>query len=536
MSDLSILIPARNEEFLARTVQECLDKIEGDTEIIVVLDGEWACPPLPVDERVTVVYNPVSFGQRAATNQAARLARGKWVMKLDAHCSLDQGFDVKLLDGAEDDWTIVPTMFNLHAFDWLCPNGHRRYQSPSGPCRDCGEPTEREFVWTKDAMSTRERGSPETTAMRFDPDLKFQYWSAYKDRQPDEPFVETMSLIGACFCLTRERYFALNICDESAFSSWGQQGTEVACKTWLSGGRLVCCRRTWFAHLFRTQGGDFGFPYPQSQSAIDRNRETSRELFIGDTWPGAVRPFQWIIDHFAPIPDWTPDTGKEIVYYTDNRLPVRLAKQAQRQIEKAGLPIVSVSMKPMGFGRNVHLPGERGVLQMFKQILAGIEATDAEAVFLCEHDVLYHPTHFDFAPPRDDVFYYNTNCWKCFSDGMATRTDDCRQVSGLCASRDLLVHHYRERVRRVELDGFSRRIGFEPGTHRRAERVDDHGSDRWESAFPNLDVRHGGNLTRSKRTSADFRDQRFAAGWVELPIKEIPGWNGLVLFAEQVSA
>ena len=44
--DLSILIPARNEMFLARTVKDILAHIEGDTEIIVVCDGNWPDPPI----------------------------------------------------------------------------------------------------------------------------------------------------------------------------------------------------------------------------------------------------------------------------------------------------------------------------------------------------------------------------------------------------------------------------------------------------------------------------------------------------------
>jgi glycosyltransferase involved in cell wall biosynthesis len=39
MPDLSILIPARNEMFLERTVLDLLANMEGHTEIIVVLDG-----------------------------------------------------------------------------------------------------------------------------------------------------------------------------------------------------------------------------------------------------------------------------------------------------------------------------------------------------------------------------------------------------------------------------------------------------------------------------------------------------------------
>ena len=40
MSDLSILIPARNEMFLAKTIENILANIEGNTEVIAVLLGQ----------------------------------------------------------------------------------------------------------------------------------------------------------------------------------------------------------------------------------------------------------------------------------------------------------------------------------------------------------------------------------------------------------------------------------------------------------------------------------------------------------------
>ena len=98
MADLSILIPARNEEFLARTVADILEHIEGDTEIIAVLDGAWADPPVPDDDRVNLIHHSQSVGQRAATNEAARMSEARYVMKVDAHCAFDQGFDVKMMD------------------------------------------------------------------------------------------------------------------------------------------------------------------------------------------------------------------------------------------------------------------------------------------------------------------------------------------------------------------------------------------------------------------------------------------------------
>src|SRR5512137_2181980 len=95
--DLSILIPARNEMFLDRTIADILANIQGSTEVIAVLDGYKSDLPSAADPRVTVIYNTQSVGQRAATNQAAKISQAKYLMKCDAHCAFDQGFDVKMI-------------------------------------------------------------------------------------------------------------------------------------------------------------------------------------------------------------------------------------------------------------------------------------------------------------------------------------------------------------------------------------------------------------------------------------------------------
>lgn len=295
MSSLSLLIPARKEEFLVQTVQDALKAIRGNTDIIVVLDGEWPEPGIPMSDRVSVVYLPVSVGQRAATNIAAKLSNAKYVMKVDAHCAFDQGFDVKMMDAMEDDMTMAPLMKNLHAFDWVCTNGHRRYQGPSGPCTECGEPT------TKDIIFQPKHNTPNSTSYRFDKTLHFQYFNEYKAKQVGD-LVESMSLQGSCFMMTREKYWELDICDENA-GSWGHQGSEVALKTWLSGGRVIINKNTWYAHMFRTQGGDFGFPWPAKESEIEKTRQYFRNIFLEDKWPKAKHKLQWLIDKFDP-PEW----------------------------------------------------------------------------------------------------------------------------------------------------------------------------------------------------------------------------------------
>src|SRR3990167_6861294 len=515
MTDLSILIPARNELFLKNTIEDILTHAEGDTEIIAVLDGAWADPPIHDHPRVRLVYHPVSIGQRAATNEAAKLAEGRYLMKVDAHCAFDQGFDVKLLADMQPDWTLVPTMRNLHAFDWVCPNGHRRYQGPSGVCKECGEPTEMDVVWIA-------KSSPNSTAYRFDNSLHFQYWPEYRRKQKGD-LVETMSLQGSCWLATRAKFFELELCDES-HGSWGQQGVEVACKTWLSGGRVIVSKKTWYAHLFRTQPG-FGFPYPNP--GIDKARAYSRQLWIENKWEKAIRPLSWLIDKFSPVPDW--DVSKGILYYTDNRLDPAIMTRCQEQIKSSvnGHRVASVSLQPLVFGDNVHLPLERGYLTMFRQILTGLEKLDSDIVFFCEHDFLYPPEHFQFIPPRKDVYYYNSNVWKVdWQTGHALHYD-CQQTSGLCAYRELLLQHYRERVRRVEAEGFSRKMGFEPGTHGRAERVDDFKAESWQSAVPLVDIRHDKNLTPSRWRQDQFRNQRYCQNWQEA--EEVPGWGAIKL-------
>ena len=173
--DLSILIPSRNEMFLAKTIENILENIEGNTEIIAVLDGTWADPPIPQYERVTIVYLNHSIGQRAATNVAARLSNAKYLMKCDAHCSFDKGFDIKMMREMHDNWTMVPLMKNLHAFDSVCPDGHRRYQGPSGPCLECGKETKRDILW-------KAKDRPNSVSYCFDSTPHFQYFNEYTKR------------------------------------------------------------------------------------------------------------------------------------------------------------------------------------------------------------------------------------------------------------------------------------------------------------------------------------------------------------------
>lgn len=544
---LSILIPARNELFISRTVQNILDHKEGSTEIIVGLDGLWAEPGIPDHPDVRIVYVSESIGQRGMTNKLCQLSRSKYVIKCDAHCAFDQGFDVKLLAAIQghDDWTVVPTMKNLHAFDWKCPQcGSRWYQGPT-PTRcmkNIGSPgrgvTEnsacgntkgftRDIVW-----QPRDKG-PNGTSFRFDSEPHFQYFGEFKRRPEGQgDITPTMSLQGSFFMLTRKKYWELNICDEQ-FGSWGSQGIEVAVKTWLSGGQVMCVQTTWYAHMFRTQGLDFGFPYPISHKQVNHAKQTAKSLFFENKWKLQKYPLSWLLEKFWPIPGWSDEqladikrfdhaiaADKGIIYYTTNQLNTKLAHRVQDQLRGIGLPITSVSLKPMPhFGNNTHLDMKPGVFTMFKQILTALEASTSEIVFFCEHDVIYHQTHFDFTPLKKDMFYYNLNVWRVRpSDGLAV-TWEANQVAELCCYREYALKFYRERVKEIETKGFNR--SYEPGGRNKKLY------ENWRSEFPNIDVRHGENQTKSKWSPNDFRDKSTCVNWQETDIDYIPGWDNL---------
>jgi len=538
MPALSVLIPSRNEEWLQRTIDDVLAHRRADTEVIVVLDGAWPAEPLHDHPDLHIIHRSVSTGQRASVNEAARLSMARYVMKLDAHCAVSEGFDVELIRAAGElgeDVTQIPRQYNLHIYDWEClACGHLKDHGPMpDSCERCNQNKgfRQQIVWTK---------RRQTDYWRFDGEPRFQYWGAYGERpEAQGEITDVMTSLGACFFMSRARFWALGGLDE-ACGSWGSFGIEVALKSWLSGGRHVVNKRAWFAHFFRV--GGLSFPYPISGEQQEAARSYTRRVWFSNTWPGQVRPLSWLIDKFWPVPGWSeeqyaearrkgdelvarsrkkPTTG--ILVYTDSCLSDDIWEPVRRRLKAVGLPIVSVSLKPLDFGRNIVLDKERGILTMFEQILAGLEAIDTDIVFFCEHDVLYHPSHFEFTPPRPDMYYYNVNTWKVNSETGHAVTYLTKQTSGLCAYRDVLLAHYRARVERVKATGYSTRIGFEPGSHGRAERIDDVPSETWRSEWPNIDIRHGKNLTRSRWKREEFRDRRNCQEWQESDV--IPGWG-----------
>jgi hypothetical protein len=142
---------------------------------------------------------------------------------------------------------------------------------------------------------------------------------------------------------------------------------------------------------------------------------------------------------------------------------------------------------------------------------------------MVEHDILYPACHFDFTPPRKDVFYYNLNWWKVrMEDGQALHFK-AKQVSGLCAYRDILIDYYRKRVAMIESGEIGGRRHFEPGGHHHDayNKLTNLGFDTWFSEIPYVDIRHGTAVTRNIFDPSGYRGR--VVDWTMAD--EIPHWG-----------
>lgn len=103
-----------------------------------------------------------------------------------------------------------------------------------------------------------------------------------------------------------------------------------------------------------------------------------------------------------------------IIYYTANREDERVERRAQETILKnsGGLPIISVSQKPIDFGQNICV-GEQPYCDAtaHRQLLIGLQAAKTKYAIAAESDCLYPPEYFAFTPPTDDNVYRYDNIW-----------------------------------------------------------------------------------------------------------------------------
>lgn len=101
-----------------------------------------------------------------------------------------------------------------------------------------------------------------------------------------------------------------------------------------------------------------------------------------------------------------------IIYYTHNREDPNFERKIQKNIldNCGGLPIISVSHKPINFGTNICV-GEQPLSysNVLRQTLIGLKKAKTKFCIAAEDDCLYPPEYFQFTPPTKDNVYRYTN-------------------------------------------------------------------------------------------------------------------------------
>jgi glycosyltransferase involved in cell wall biosynthesis len=209
---VSCIIPAIKEPYLDKTVSDVRNKARGDIEVIVIEDRPM----------------------RTAINEGVARATGKYIMKLDAHCMLDEGFDEKLVAEHQPNWVQVPR--------------RKRFDPKKWELTDLDSP-DVDYMFIQDLRGYKDN------AKNRDPELK----KVLID--------DTEVFQGSCYFMERDYFLKLGLLDDVNFGKMGCEAIEVALKVRHNGGRVVVNKKTWYAHAH------LGRHYAGSTQEREKSRE-----------------------------------------------------------------------------------------------------------------------------------------------------------------------------------------------------------------------------------------------------------------------
>lgn len=274
----TVIIPARNEPYLARTVVDLMEKAKGEIQIIVCLEGfwpdNWAAIADKYPGQIITIHHGQPHGMRASINQAAAIADGDFLMKTDAHCMFAEGFDEVLKADCDNRTIAVPRRYRLDALNWKV-------------IEDGRPPVDYEYLTPPD-----DNGGG----------LKGKRWEERGKERADILVDDLFLFQGSCWFMHKEYFRFLDLMDEENYGTFWKEALELSLKSWLSGGRVIVNKGTFYAHLHKSKRG-YSMPSEEEKKA----HEFSMKWLTDETgWKKQTRPFWTLIQQFNP-PGWPED-------------------------------------------------------------------------------------------------------------------------------------------------------------------------------------------------------------------------------------
>jgi glycosyltransferase involved in cell wall biosynthesis len=292
---LSVVIPSRSAQWLKKTVEGLFAHAEGEIEVIVVYDGRWpTAEELPTDDpRLIQIHHGELFnnlGMRESINQGMRIAKGDYVMKLDEQCAVDQGFDVKLAADCKKNWVVIPRRERLSAESWEL-------------VRDRRAPVDYMYLEYPYA-----RPLDKTQGL---------HGALWKRPERDDILIDdTPTMQGSCYFMRKSYWEWLfpDGLDSENYGNFTQEAQEISMKVWLTGGRVVVNKKTWYAHWHKGHGGK-GYGFNRAQYHRHCEGMEKGRLYCINHWlytKDYGYDFDWFIKKFPTMPGWTPDWRERV--------------------------------------------------------------------------------------------------------------------------------------------------------------------------------------------------------------------------------
>lgn len=137
-----------------------------------------------------------------------------------------------------------------------------------------------------------------------------------------------------------------------------------------------------------------------------------------------------------------------IIYLTASQIPETFAEYQRKILLEAigDYPLISISRKPLDFGKNLLDTGDKSLDNIYRQMLRGAKLAETDYVAIAEDDVLYPKEHFTFCRPDKETFAYNQNRLALFTWGVPTYSWRNRKSNcSLIAPRKLMIEALEER-------------------------------------------------------------------------------------------
>lgn len=277
---VSVVIPSRNERFLQQTIDTFLNNATGEIEVIAVLDGYWPDPVLKDDPRVKLIHFPESRGMRACINAGAAIASGEYILKSDAHCLFAPGYDQILSADCKDNWVVVPRRKRLDAEQWAI--------------QDVGKP-DIDYMYLAYPDDPQDFGGKGLNGKVWEEKNRNE---ALKAKEIDD----LMSSQGSAWFMKRDYFYWLELMDEESYGTFWNEFQEIGLKCWLSGGRVIVNKKTWYAHLHKGKIYGRGYNLPEDQ--LKKGAGFTKKWMNERVWHKQKYPLSWLIDKFWPVPTW----------------------------------------------------------------------------------------------------------------------------------------------------------------------------------------------------------------------------------------